>query len=91
VQTESAAKPVAEEEEEQGAVLGEHVSSKPKPKATRTASAPAATTQQAPVVQAAAAGEQLPFTGLDSGLVALMGAGLLGTGVLLRRRTQPTA
>lgn len=33
-------------------------------------------------------GGQLPFTGLDSGIVALLGATALGTGVLLRRRTR---
>jgi len=30
----------------------------------------------------------LPFTGLDLGIVALMGAALLGTGVVLRRTTR---
>ena len=81
--------PVAAEEE-QGAVLGERVSSKPKAKkkAALKATAPAPATETAPVVQTAAATGQLPFTGLDSGLVAIMGAGLLGTGVVLRRRTQ---
>jgi hypothetical protein len=74
-------------EEEQGEVLGEHVSSKPRAEHT-VAAAP--TANAAPVVQTAAAGE-LPFTGLDTGLIAIMGAGLLGTGVVLRRRTQPTA
>ncbi len=35
----------------------------------------------------------LPFTGLDLGIVALMGAALLGTGLALRRTTRrsPTA
>jgi uncharacterized protein HemX len=35
----------------------------------------------------------LPFTGLDLGIVALMGAVLLGTGLVLRRTTRraPTA
>jgi uncharacterized protein HemX len=35
----------------------------------------------------------LPFTGLDLGIVALMGAALLGTGIALRRTTRrsPTA
>lgn len=32
-----------------------------------------------------AAGETLPFTGLDVALVALMGAALVGTGVAMRR------
>jgi hypothetical protein len=74
-------------EDEQGEVLGERVSSKPR--AARKAAAPATTTA-APQVQTASAGE-LPFTGLDTGLIAIMGAGLLGTGVVLRRRTQPDA
>jgi Tfp pilus assembly protein FimV len=88
--------PVAAEEQPQNAVLGEHESSKPTTKHTTktkavTAAAPA-TTAAAPEVQTvSAAGAQLPFTGLDTGLVAIMGAGLLGTGVVLRRRTQPTA
>ena len=30
----------------------------------------------------------LPFTGLDLGIVALMGAALLGTGLVLRRTTR---
>ena len=30
-------------------------------------------------------GSSLPFTGLDLGIVALMGAGLLGTGLVIRR------
>jgi hypothetical protein len=76
--------PVADEEEEQGEVLGETVSS---PRETRTVSAPVA---EASAPQAAAAGE-LPFTGLDTGLVAILGASLLGGGVVLRRRTAPTA
>jgi len=71
------------EEEEQGEVLGERVASRPR--TTHTVSA--APEEAAPQVQAVAAGE-LPFTGLDTGLIAIVGAGLLGTGVVLRRRTQ---
>jgi LPXTG-motif cell wall-anchored protein len=36
---------------------------------------------------AAAEGGELPRTGLDAGLVAAIGAGLLGMGLVLRRRT----
>ena len=32
----------------------------------------------------------LPFTGLDTGLVALLGAAFLTAGIVLRRRTRPT-
>jgi hypothetical protein len=32
--------------------------------------------------------KSLPFTGLDLGIVALMGAGLLGTGLVLRRNAR---
>ncbi len=43
--------------------------------------------------QAADSSGSLPFTGLELGVIALMGAGLLGTGVAIRRvsRTRPTA
>jgi hypothetical protein len=41
----------------------------------------------------AAQAETLPFTGLDSGIIALLGATSLAAGVVLRRRTrqQPEA
>jgi len=77
-------------------VLGEHVTSKPRKHATKKAAKPVETSAAKPEtatasapVQTAAAGE-LPFTGLDTGLVAILGAGLLGGGLVLRRRTQPT-
>jgi len=48
--------------------------------------------QAAPAAEAAptatpvaASGDSLPFTGLEVGLVALMGAALFGTGLALRR------
>jgi hypothetical protein len=91
----TASTPVAETpvaaEEEQGEVLGETVTSKPRKKAAKktTAAAPTTAVASAPV-EASAAG-QLPFTGLDTGLVAVMGASMLGGGIVLRRRTQPNA
>jgi type IV secretory pathway VirB10-like protein len=91
----TASTPVAETpvaaEEEQGEVLGETVTSKPRKKAAKktTAAAPTTAVASAPV-EASAAG-QLPFTGLDTGLVAVMGASMLGGGIFLRRRTQPNA
>jgi LPXTG-motif cell wall-anchored protein len=36
---------------------------------------------------ASAAGGELPRTGLDAGVVAAIGAGLVGMGLVLRRRT----
>jgi hypothetical protein len=85
--------PVAAEEE-QGEVLGEHVASKPRKKAekktVKTASAAPTTAVAAAPVEATATG-QLPFTGLDTGLIAVMGASMLGGGIILRRRTQPNA
>jgi hypothetical protein len=82
--------PVAAEEE-QGEVLGEHVASKPHKKAAKkTASAAPTTAVAAAPVEATATG-QLPFTGLDTGLIAVMGASMLGGGIILRRRTQPNA
>ncbi len=84
--------PVAAEEE-QGEVLGEHVASKPKKaakKTVKTASAAPTTAVAAAPVEATATG-QLPFTGLDTGLIAVMGASMLGGGIILRRRTQPNA
>ena len=84
--------PVAAEEE-QGEVLGETVTSKPRKKAAKkaveTTAAPTTAVASAPV-EASAAGE-LPFTGLDTGLIAVMGASMLGGGIFLRRRTQPNA
>jgi hypothetical protein len=77
------AAPVEEEaEEEQAEVLGETAESAPD-----ELEAPVAATAAAP---AAASAEELPFTGLDTGLIAIMGAGLLGGGIVLRRRTQST-
>ena len=51
--------------------------------------APTTAVAAAPV-EATATG-QLPFTGLDTGLIAVMGASMLGGGIILRRRTQPNA
>lgn len=50
-------------------------------------------TQAAPAtapVRAQDTGSSLPFTGLEVGIVALMGAMLLGTGAVLRRTTRRT-
>ena len=80
--------PVAAEEE-QGEVLGETVTSKPRKKKTVETTAAPRPRASAPV-EASAAGE-LPFTGLDTGLIAVMGASMLGGGIVLRRRTQPNA
>ena len=51
------------------------------------ATPPPAPAPPQPVPQQAEEGD-LPFTGLEIGLVALMGAALLGTGVALRRVTR---
>ncbi len=45
----------------------------------------AAGTEEAAGTEQAVAGESLPFTGLDVGIVAMLGAALLGTGVAVRR------
>ena len=47
--------------------------------------APAPQGTPAPAAAAAAGQEQLPYTGLETGLVAAAGALLLGTGATLRR------
>ena len=69
-------------------VIGEIQSEEPTPPARRdeTPTPP----QTPPPVQEEG---DLPFTGLDLGIVALMGVVLLGTGVVLRRSTRrrPTA
>ena len=36
-------------------------------------------------------GGELPFTGFDAGIAVLLGAGLLGTGLMLRRSARATA
>jgi hypothetical protein len=40
---------------------------------------------------AATAGDKLPFSGLDVGIVALAGAAVLGTGLVIRRASRPDA
>ncbi len=61
-------------------VLGEIQSEEPTPPAQREEqpSTPAQPEEQG----------SLPFTGLDLGIVALMGLALLGTGLVLRRTTR---
>jgi hypothetical protein len=46
---------------------------------------------EATVVSQGQVGGSLPFTGLDLGLVVLIGAGLVGLGVGLRRVTRHTS
>ena len=67
-------------------VIGEIQSEEPTPPERREQQP----TPPAPPVQDEGS---LPFTGLDLGIVALMGVVLLGTGVVLRRSTRrrPTA
>jgi hypothetical protein len=36
-------------------------------------------------------GDKLPFSGLDVGIVALAGAAVLGTGLVIRRASRPDA
>jgi hypothetical protein len=50
------------------------------------AGAPASTADETETTEAASG--SLPFTGADAGLVALMGAVLLGTGLVLRRNSR---
>lgn len=63
-------------------VIGEIQSEEPTPPqaAGQQPSTPAAPAQQSE--------GSLPFTGLDLGIVALMGGALLGTGLVLRRTTR---
>lgn len=69
-------------------VIGEIQSEEPTPPAQREEQP--TPPQTPPPVQEEG---DLPFTGLDIGIVALMGAVLLGTGLVLRRSTRraPTA
>lgn len=69
-------------------VIGEIQSEEPTPPAQREEQP--TPPQTPPPVQEEG---DLPFTGLDIGIVALMGGVLLGTGLLLRRTTRraPTA
>ena len=71
-------------------VIGEIQSEEPTPPASQEESpTPPPATPPPPVQEEG----DLPFTGLDLGIVALMGAALLGTGLVLRRTTRrsPTA
>jgi hypothetical protein len=62
----------------------------PEREATPPAPTPPATP---PAAEAAPQESALPFTGLDLGIIAVMGALLVGTGLVLRRTTRhnPTA
>ena len=62
-------------------VIGEIQSEEPTPPGDREE-------QPTPPVQQQQEEGNLPFTGLDLGIVALMGAALLGTGLALRRTTR---
>ena len=62
-------------------VIGEIQSEEPTPPGDREE-------QPTPPVQQQQEEGDLPFTGLDLGIVALMGAALLGTGLALRRTTR---
>ena len=64
-------------------VIGEIQSEEPTPTPDREVT-PTPPTQPA-------AESDLPFTGLDLGIVALLGAVLLGTGLVLRRTTRRAA
>ena len=64
-------------------VIGEIQSEEPPPQQEREEQPTPAPTPP-PVQQEG----DLPFTGLDLGIVALMGAALLGTGLVLRRSTR---
>lgn len=76
-------------------VLGEigEVNEEPssQPAAEEQAAAPAAAPAAAAAPQQAAGNDTLPFTGLEAGGIALMGALLVGTGVVLRRSTRDNA
>ncbi len=65
-------------------VIGEIEQVQP-PEETDDVPAATPTPPTAPAPQPAAEEGNLPFTGLEIGLVALMGAALLGTGFALRR------
>jgi hypothetical protein len=71
-------------------VIGEIDTADPQASEPR-GSAPSAAPAQAPAPGAAPVAEQgsaLPFTGLDLGIIAALGALLLGTGFVLRRTTR---
>ena len=71
-------------------VIGEIQSEEPPPTETREEEPTPTPTPAPPPVREES---DLPFTGLDLGIVALMGVALLGTGLVLRRTTRrsPTA
>jgi LPXTG-motif cell wall-anchored protein len=85
--------PFAPEEQTGG---GSQPAPEPEPEAPAAPSTPAAEPAQAPAPSSDGGGGesgsgQLPYTGADSGLLALAGGTLVLSGLALRRRTRPRA
>ncbi len=86
--------PFAPEEQTGGG--GSQPEPAPEPEAPAAPAAPSAEPAQAPAPSPDGGGDeggsgQLPYTGADSGLLALAGGTLVVSGLALRRRTRPRA
>jgi LPXTG-motif cell wall-anchored protein len=63
----------------------------PAPAATPPTAPPAQPAQTPPAPEGDGGGDQLPYTGAETGLIALAGAALLASGLALRRRSSSRA
>ena len=75
-------------EDAYGGVLGEEVTNQGSDSETPPVQQPVEENDSTPPVVAQETGDSLPFTGLELGLIALAGIGLVALGVAMRRSTR---